>query len=52
MEAALSLLSAPELDLLTAVAIPFEGAATRLPELLRPGAPGLAPVIGYNQANQ
>jgi threonine dehydrogenase-like Zn-dependent dehydrogenase len=52
MEAALSLLCAPELDLLTAVAIPFEEAAARLPELLRPGAPGLAPVIGYNQGNQ
>jgi NADPH:quinone reductase-like Zn-dependent oxidoreductase len=47
MEAALRLLSAPELDLLAAVEIPFEDAGARVPELLRPGAPGLAPVIRY-----
>jgi threonine dehydrogenase-like Zn-dependent dehydrogenase len=47
METALRLLSAPELDLLTAVEIPFEDAGERLPELLRPGAPGLAPIIWY-----
>jgi threonine dehydrogenase-like Zn-dependent dehydrogenase len=52
MEAALSLLSAPELDLLTAAAIPFEEAAARLPELLLPGAPGLAPVIRYDRGSQ
>ncbi len=51
MEAALSLLSAPELDLLTAVDIPFEEAPERLPQLLLPAAPGLAPVIRYNQEN-
>ncbi|MGA7327601.1 MAG: zinc-binding alcohol dehydrogenase, partial [Rhodomicrobium sp.] len=52
MEAALSLLAAPELDLLTAVTIPFEDAAACLPDLLKPGAPGLAPVIQYNGENQ
>ena len=52
MEAALGLLAAPELDLLTAVEIPIEEAAARLPELLRPGAPGLAPVIRYFRETQ
>jgi threonine dehydrogenase-like Zn-dependent dehydrogenase len=47
MEAALRLLEAPELDLLVPCEIPFEDAAVRLPELLRTGAPGLAPVIRY-----
>jgi len=47
MEAALRLLLAPELDLLTAFEIPFEEAAERLPRLLREGAPGLAPVVKY-----
>jgi threonine dehydrogenase-like Zn-dependent dehydrogenase len=47
MEAALRLLNTPELDLLVPVEIPFEETADRLPELLRAGAPGLAPVIGY-----
>ena len=47
MEAALRLLRAPELDLLTAFEIPFEDAARRLPSLLREGAPGLAPVLRY-----
>jgi threonine dehydrogenase-like Zn-dependent dehydrogenase len=46
-EAALRLLEAPELDLLVPSEIPFEEAAIRLPELLRPGAPGLPPVIRY-----
>ncbi len=48
MEAALSLLGARELDLLTAVNIRFEDAATRLPDLLGAGARGLAPVLCYN----
>jgi threonine dehydrogenase-like Zn-dependent dehydrogenase len=47
MEAALRLLLAPELDLLTAVEIPFEETAERLPKLLRGDAAGLAPVISY-----
>jgi threonine dehydrogenase-like Zn-dependent dehydrogenase len=47
MEAALRLLEAPELDLLLPFDIPFEEAAIRLPELLRPVAPGLPPVIRY-----
>jgi threonine dehydrogenase-like Zn-dependent dehydrogenase len=47
MEAALRLLDAPELDLLVPFEIPFEEAAARLPEFLRPGAPGLPPVIRY-----
>jgi threonine dehydrogenase-like Zn-dependent dehydrogenase len=47
MEAALRLLLAPELDLLTAFEIPFEEAAERLPSLLRKSAPGLAPVLRY-----
>jgi threonine dehydrogenase-like Zn-dependent dehydrogenase len=47
MEAALRLLDAPVLDLLAPFEIPFEEAATRLPELLRTDAPGLAPVIRY-----
>jgi hypothetical protein len=49
MEAALRLLEAPELDLLVPFEIPFEEAAFRLPELLRPGAQGLAPVIRYSE---
>jgi threonine dehydrogenase-like Zn-dependent dehydrogenase len=48
MEAALRLLNAPELDLLLPFDIPFEEAAIQLPELLRPGAPGLPPVIRYS----
>jgi threonine dehydrogenase-like Zn-dependent dehydrogenase len=47
IESALSFLAAPELDLLTAVEIPFKEAAAHLPALLGPGAPGLAPVISY-----
>jgi threonine dehydrogenase-like Zn-dependent dehydrogenase len=51
MEAALRLLEAPELDLLVQSEIPFEEAAVRVPELLRPGTPGLAPVIRYPEKN-
>jgi threonine dehydrogenase-like Zn-dependent dehydrogenase len=47
MEASLHLLDAPELDLLVPEEIPFEEAADRLPEILRAGAAGLAPVIRY-----
>jgi len=50
MEAALSLLAAPELDLLTTEEIAFAEAPSRLPELLRPGAAGLTPVIRYDGA--
>jgi threonine dehydrogenase-like Zn-dependent dehydrogenase len=50
MEAALRLLDAPELDLLVPFEIPFEEAAIRLPELLRPGAPRLPPVIRYPES--
>jgi threonine dehydrogenase-like Zn-dependent dehydrogenase len=49
MEAALRLLDAPEFDLLVPVEIPFEEAAGRLPQLLRAGAAGLAPVIRYSE---
>lgn len=44
---ALELLAHPSLDALVAEAIRFEDAPARLPALLAPGAPGLAPVIEY-----
>lgn len=49
MEAALGLLAASELDMLVAMDIPFEEAAERLPKLLQPDSPGLAPVIRYRE---
>lgn len=47
MGAALRLLDDPALDALVAEEIAFADAAKRLPELLAPGAGGLAPVIRY-----
>jgi threonine dehydrogenase-like Zn-dependent dehydrogenase len=50
LEAALSLLQDPRLDVLVASELDFTEAAERLPEVLAPGAPGLAPVIRYPSA--
>jgi threonine dehydrogenase-like Zn-dependent dehydrogenase len=47
LEAALSLLQDERLDALITQEFRFEDAATTLPALLAPGAPGLAPVIRY-----
>ena len=47
LETALELLQSAALDALVADAIAFDDAATALPALLAPGAPGLAPVIRY-----
>lgn len=47
MAAALALLADPALDALVADEIAFEDAPKRLPEVLAPGAAGLAPVITY-----
>ena len=47
LAAALSLLSDPALDALVGETIAFEEGPVRLPQILMPGAPGLAPVIGY-----
>ncbi len=47
LEAALSLLQDPRLEGLITQEIAFEDAATELPGLLAPGAPGLAPIIRY-----
>ncbi len=44
---ALELLSDPALDALVAEAIAFEDGPKRLPQVLAPGAAGLAPVIEY-----
>jgi hypothetical protein len=49
MEAALSLLDRPALDLLVADEIAFEDAAREMPRILAPEAHGLAPVIRYPQ---
>ena len=45
--AALQLLDDARLDALVAEAIAFDDAATALPQVLAPGAKGLAPVIRY-----
>ncbi len=47
LEAALSLLQDARLDALITQEIAFEDAPAKLPGLLTPGAPGLAPVIRY-----
>ncbi len=47
LEAALALLGDPVFDHLVTDEISFEDAAKRLPEILAPGAHGLAPVIRY-----
>ncbi len=47
MQAALGLLRDPALDVLLTEEIAFDEAPARLPGLLSPGAPGLAPVIRY-----
>lgn len=47
MEAALRLLADPALDALVTAEIEFIDAPKRLPELLGPGAEGLAPVMRY-----
>ena len=48
MEAALALLRDSKLDDLLTTEIAFEDAPAKLPALLAPDAPGLAPVIGYS----
>lgn len=50
MEAALRLLQDPVLDNLLTTEIAFDEAPTKLPGLLAPDAPGLAPVIRYPAA--
>jgi threonine dehydrogenase-like Zn-dependent dehydrogenase len=50
METAARLLADPALDALVAEEIAFDDAPRELPRILRPGAPGLAPVIRYPQA--
>jgi threonine dehydrogenase-like Zn-dependent dehydrogenase len=47
LAAALKLLADPRLDALVAEEIAFDAAASELPRILSPGAPGLAPVIRY-----
>jgi threonine dehydrogenase-like Zn-dependent dehydrogenase len=47
LAAALTMLSDPALDALVAEEIAFEEGVKRLPEILAPGAAGLAPVIRY-----
>ena len=47
LEAALSLLHDARLDILVREEIDFRDTPDRLPEVLAPGAPGLAPVIRY-----
>lgn len=47
IEAALGLLRDPALDALLTEEIAFDDAPARLPDILKPGAPGLAPVIRY-----
>jgi threonine dehydrogenase-like Zn-dependent dehydrogenase len=47
LEAALSLLQDAVLDQLITAEIAFDEAPLKLPQLLRPGAPGLAAVISY-----
>lgn len=48
-EAALGLLSAPELDALVSEEVAFEDAPAAMPAILAAGARGLAPVIRYPQ---
>jgi len=48
LEAALKLLEDARLDALVAEAVPFADAAIRVPEILAPGATGIAPVIDYS----
>ena len=50
MTAALQLLDDPRLDALVTDVIAFDDAATALPGVLGPNAPGLAPVIRYTGA--
>jgi hypothetical protein len=50
LQAALKLLQDPALDALLTSEIAFEDAPAKLPALLAPGAPGLAPVIRYPSA--
>jgi threonine dehydrogenase-like Zn-dependent dehydrogenase len=50
LQAALKLLQDPALDALLTSEIAFEVAPAKLPALLAPGAPGLAPVIRYPSA--
>jgi threonine dehydrogenase-like Zn-dependent dehydrogenase len=50
LEAALRLLGDPALDSLLESEIAFDEAPARLPALLAPGAPGLAPIIRYPEA--
>ncbi len=47
MQAALALLADPVLDRLLETEIAFDEAPAKLPALLAPDAPGLAPVIRY-----
>ncbi len=47
LDAALALLTDPALDALVAEEIAFEDTPKRLPQILAPGAGGLAPVIRY-----
>lgn len=47
MRKAISLLDLPALDELVATEVPFNEAAKRIPEILGPGATGLAPVFTY-----
>ena len=50
LEAALKLLEDPRLDVLVADQVAFADAATRVPEILGPGAAGIAPVIDFSGA--
>jgi len=47
MEAALRLLADDRLDALLSAEVPFDETPGKLPGLLAPDAPGLAPVIRY-----
>ncbi len=51
LEAALSILHDPRLDALLTEEFDLADAATRLPQALAPGAPGLAPIIRYPTTN-
>ncbi len=50
LASALTLLEDPRLDALVAEEISFADAATRVPQILAPGATGIAPVIRYEGA--
>ena len=52
LTSALALLDLPALDALVAEEMAFEDAPKRLPQILAPGAHGLAPVIRYPQPNE